>query len=543
MLNQQYSVGPNVTLFLFTHSLSFLSCTHNSLELGTKTPQHTLFKPSLLGRLCYKATSVMMKHNSLRHATQLRLTLVAALGGSLLIQQIWFSAASYYASSNNSPSSNNIIHLTERDPVPATSEQRATQTDHRLSEIEQSLSRLEHAVQRIVSKMEIDEGNSSPKVTSTSQESTGEMVDDNRRTMESLHQLQIETLGGSTVELYNGDAGCKLENNFKFIANGMTGHAFAANLVCPHDGNHKVVMKLQTGALNMSDREGLHYYKSYDSNQVGLLRQLNDAMMKNATKQERDWVVKNLIIPIGEVMVDRSLLYEEMNALNQGNKRLKGYKGIVNATDNEAPILGSIYPYTTGAQLERRPCWTCVSMWRNLTMEHKQGIVRDLVHHWKYMYEHNVLHCELFDHIYYSMSEKQTSVIDFQSHKVIPHQWTKQMRDDWQRRQLLQLLNLIGNICSTPPDARELNLWNLPFRVEDGVCTKYNEGLYPDVAFVQQVVNATGQWCTFNPKLPWNHKTRQSYLNDTAQVYRDLSDWSNGIGTVTKQLRATNSQK
>lgn len=520
--------------------------THNSLERKQPVRTHSLETQACLvasdttHNIC-KAKSVVMKHNSLRHTTtQLRLALVAALGGSLLIQQIWWSAASYYASSNNSPA--NFIHLTERDPVPATSEL-ATQTDHRLSEIEQSLSRLEHSVQRIVSKMGNDEENSLPKVTSAAQASTGEMVDDSKMAAESFSQVQREPLEGTNVELYNRDAGCKLENNFEFIANGMTGHAFAANLICPHDGNRKVVMKLQTGALNMSDREGLHYYKSYDSNQVGLLRQLNDAMMKNATKQERDWVVKNLIIPIGEVMVDRSLLYDEMNALNQGNKHLNGYKGIVNATDNEAQILGSLYPYTTGAQLERRPCWTCESMWRNLTMEHKQGIVRDLVHHWKYMYEHNVLHCELFDHIYFSMSEKQTSVIDFQSHKVIPHHWTKQMRDDWQRRQLLQLLNLIGNICSTPPDARELNLWNLPFRVEDGVCTKYNEGLYPDVAFVQQVVNATGQWCTFNPKLPWNHKIRQSYLNDTAQVYRDLSDWSNGIGTVPKTLRATNPQK
>ena len=165
-------------------------------------------------------------------------------------------------------------------------------------------------------------------------------------------------------------------------------------------------------------------------------------------------------------------------------------------------------------------------------MERKQGIVRQLVHQWKYMYEHDVFQCELLDHIYYSMSDNQTAIIDFQSHRVLPPHWPRPTKDNWHRRQLKQLMTMIANICTTPPDALRLDLRLRPFRTEDSICNNHHAALgrFPNVSFVQSVVNATRQWCKFNPRLPWGNLTSQAAINDTTRMYQDLSDWSRGIG-------------
>lgn len=71
--------------------------------------------------------------------------------------------------------------------------------------------------------------------------------------------------------------------------------------------------------------------------------------------------------------------------------------------------------------------------------------------------------CELFDHIFYSMDDNLTSIIDFQSHKVIPNAWSKEKKENLQRRQMRQLVNMIGNICTAHPEAKYLDLFVLPF--------------------------------------------------------------------------------
>jgi hypothetical protein len=245
-------------------------------------------------------------------------------------------------------------------------------------------------------------------------------------------------------------------------------------------------------------------------------------MYQNVTEGEsREKMEKNLIIPIGQVAINRTLLYEEMTLINE---KITSYKAIVNVSEDTGPeylVEGSIYPLAKGQELEYS-----TSMWRNITAGHKQKIVQDLVYQWRFMYEHNTLHCELLGHLFFDLSTNQTSIIDFQSNQVLSQEKAQQQcNDDKQRQQLRQLLNAIANVCTTPPDKKYLDLWELPWRTEDTIhsCKSYGPEFYVTSSFAQTVSNAIHIGCPFFPKLQWNEETK---TNNTAQMYHDLTGWS-----------------
>lgn len=339
---------------------------------------------------------------------------------------------------------------------------------------------------------------------------TSSLVASTKQSVEAQHEASEEASPSMQplVHLFGERDECRLSSGLEFLGRGNDGHVYAASMVCTNR-NKKTPIAIKVPTRHTSNI-GNYYVVNEDAKTWNQRKELFQRMMsKNSSK---DVLNRYFTIHLGSIELPLEMLRDTNRAGNHhGAVKAQRQGLIVNSTDNQAlqnhTIKAQVFRFTDGEKTDN------ILKSNSFPQTGRQQIVRDLVFMYKYMYERDIVHCDISArHILYSGSRRETSLIDFE--RFLTMQPDTKDRTKIKMAQLWQLLVLIANMCTYAGGKPE-------FRPKNNVCIKKNLNAH-SVPFLDEHVRPAMEQCGFAGQLDWSRFD----LKSTRQAYEILSDWS-----------------